>query len=890
MKKKCKKGISILLSVTMLSGVLLGTSGCNDDQDKSANPDSETEFTEAHADPVEFSADGIYTTVLTMENGDFDGVTAQDIKVMYGASQKNSIAGEFDSEAGETDGEADKESDSAAETATENETDAETQPEGAGNYAEVLDASVNSDGSLGLTFKDQDAAENKTPYYGVLIEKNSVNAIVEVNFKEYNLTCDKEYVLSTDKAVKLTFTLDDGEYAQDIAKDDISLAGSFENMNIESVSASGKNLTMQLAGDLSLHEGSGVYLDGVVTLSEDTVKDNLAPLSVSVPVNTQTAYFDADSMQVSDHKITVPLVLIGITDTSALTPNDIVFEEADGISVESVTVVDEDEVSVVLNADGVKDKNSAAALLENTKVKAGDYEFLAGFVPASFYPVFDYIDEKDGKLEITTELYADYGKFTDSLDASQVSFGGDFKEASVTSLTRTGDTTAELIFTTAADGQTAKTVNLDGEIILGAGMLINRWGDAKEDETAYLRNYSAENIGRLAVGSVVNMFNKAAQFGQKFSSIVGGAVSAYNAVSTILDLTGLVPSAESQILTLVQDIKNQLNEIEQMLQEQTQLLKDIITSNINSDLEKFDSSIYNMDQYCNSIDSYMEEAIENVKRPSGSSNADWEKYAKDLVNYCSENYLNFSAIMNDLRTGYTNAATLLAYTNNNNPLYQFDKLCTMQYNFDSSSVSVRLNYRARAKYTMERALSYLLIYYVYGSKKVDNSARNLYVDYYNKAMQQYNASKYAVNTSSATAYSYVINRDVRLDARCHIDYEWGDWDEIYCYSAMYDDSGHDFDFSKKQIDEFVSRMQGRTLREELELAGFNLSGFTKNYVGIMFTCDERNGKWYWGRLRYKVKYYSYMMLWDEKTAHEELVASEQDNKSVYYKLAGFWFV
>ena len=58
--------------------------------------------------------------------------------------------------------------------------------------------------------------------------------------------------------------------------------------------------------------------------------------------------------------------------------------------------------------------------------------------------MFDYAEEKDGKYDITLILYANAGVFAESLEDDMVSFAGDFEDASVVSITRTGDATAEL--------------------------------------------------------------------------------------------------------------------------------------------------------------------------------------------------------------------------------------------------------------------------------------------------------------------------------------------------------------------------------------------------------------------------------------------------------------
>lgn len=449
MLKRSAKFTSILLVIAMVTGMMLSACSYRSEGENAETSASalEENFVEAIADFIPYSSDGLYETTLILNDGNFDGVPADDVEVKYLLTE---TAPAEDDEAW-----------------VEN---AETKD------AEVLSASVNKDGSLTVSFHDPNAAENKTPFYGVMIRKLAVGAVVKVEPKAFRITCDRDYVVSTENTIKLTFTLEEGEFESDIEKDDIALASSFENLTVESVSAAGKNLTLQLSGVIAFHESSNAWLDGMVTLSEDVVKDSIMPICIRIPVMAQTVFFDAERLEASNGKITVPLVLAGLDEAGALTAEDIVLQGADAITVESVTPVGEDEARVVMRAPGVEGQNQAAALLDNAVVKVKDWELNAGFMPAGFYPVFDYVDEKDGNLEITTILYAENGSFAEGLSASAVQFAGDFEDAKVVSLNRTGDVTAELVFQTPAKGQTTETIDQDGEIILTSGALINRWG------------------------------------------------------------------------------------------------------------------------------------------------------------------------------------------------------------------------------------------------------------------------------------------------------------------------------------------------------------------------------------------------------------------------------
>lgn len=837
MKKKYEKAVCLALSVVMLSSAL-SLSGCSDSSgsgetvpgDSTSVAQTESDISEASAESVGYSSEGVYTTSLKTDKADFNGVTKDDVQIAY-----------FDNSA---------------------------DSEGDGRkYADVIDASTDADGSLKLTFKDNDAAKNKTQLYGVLIDKLDVGAVIEVDFKEHKLSCDKEYVIATDNTVKLTFTLDDGEYAE-VNKDDISLAGSFENMKVDSVSASGKNLTMQLTGDIAFLESSNAYLDGVVNISADAVKDNIQPIEVKIPVKTSEMYFDPERLEASDNKITVPLIVTGnienISDTGALAAKDIVFEQPSSVKVESVTAVDDDEVTVVLSVDGAKDKNSAAAILESAKATVMDNELPAGFTPASFYPVFDYVDEKDGKFEITVEMYANNGEFAESLDASEVSFGEDFKDAEVKSFTRTSDTVAELIFTTDTNGQDIETIDKNGEIILAGGTLINRWGDAKAEETSCLRNYSEENYGRsLFDGQTtydtmyfLGEFSALSDIADKVSSVVGGVESAYNAITWVLNFAGIVTVKDdnAEIIAKIDQVNSRIDRIEQQLAEQNELLKQLITRDYQKTLGDFDGILIKIEQSCNRIDTYLQEAAPSSKQPASDNEQEWTAYSQAVVSEMSK-YNDFTETMKEIKDDFNKAVVALKSSSSVNPICMFDKLCTERFNFETQSIQTRLDYRYRVENVLDRALLHILLYYGYGNAGgTDKAAIKNYKKEFLEATGKlgaypvdlplsvyidenmwvidpvYKYIKKSVVTEDRYAYCYAINKSVNIDRlRAYSEEEF--------QNSKSRKSIMNFSFTDAQLAEFKSRMEDRTIKEELDSALFGdaATGDILAYLNIKHT-------------------------------------------------------
>ena len=195
------------------------------------------------------------------------------------------------------------------------------------------------------------------------------------------------------------------------------------------------------------------------------------------------------------------------------------------------------QVTLTLTVNGASDANSAAEILNGQIVEIGDScRFPASFVSASFYPVFDYVEQDGDNLKITLELYAHSGTFANDLTSDMISFGYDFEGASVVSVERTAEGVAELIISVPANGQTDETLDMNGEVIIAAGGLINRWGDATGKDVEYLRNYTQESMGRSTYSNLSSLAQNASSI---MATIENTAQTSSAALKTCFPLSHL---------------------------------------------------------------------------------------------------------------------------------------------------------------------------------------------------------------------------------------------------------------------------------------------------------------------------------------------------------------
>ena len=163
----------------------------------------------------------------------------------------------------------------------------------------------------------------------------------------------------------------------------------------------------------------------------------------------ESAYFDASTLKFADGKITGDFKIYGVTDVDTLTKDNV---KIAGASVEKVEKADDNTVKLTLSADGVKSVNDFADLVCNAELTLGDYVTTVDLCQASFYPVYDYVEQDGDSLKLTVKLYADNGTFAEGLSADMITYADGLADAKTESLTRDSENLATLILTIPANG------------------------------------------------------------------------------------------------------------------------------------------------------------------------------------------------------------------------------------------------------------------------------------------------------------------------------------------------------------------------------------------------------------------------------------------------------
>ena len=611
------------------------------------------------------------------------------------------------------------------------------------------------------------------------VEGDDNTADVAVEFPEITLTPDVENVVSNAKEAKVTLAIDGSTFEDGISEKDIYLDNAFSDMKIENVSSSDKNLTVQLKGSPVRNE-AGAYQWGAIKVKPSGIKDGYADVTSKVDIQLASAYIDDSTLKVENGKIIADLKVYGVVDINTLTKDNI---KIDGAAVEAVEKDDENTIKLTIAADSVKSVNDFADLVGGKTMTLDGYETTVSVSQASFYPVFDYVEEDGDNLKITLKLYANSGTFDKDLKADAVSFADDFKDAKAESVTVDSDTVATLILSVPANGQTTETFKMNGTVTLAAGAFTNAWGDKTSKEASYTRDYSGETLGRavtLNVDTLLEIQKYTRGKNTTFGCILywgGVAGQVYSIGKSILEAAGVLESDQARLLRELAGINAKLDQISQQIETLREDIKGLVERDIQNKLSTYNSDMELLNKKIRDVSFVYDRARKDLaKTDEKYANIDWEnmtdeqatEYNHDLIEYILSNakpdnlvYSSFLDDCNILKTKYESVTGMLERTNDSNPISLYDEACSYKYNFDSQAFDFRLAQRVYAQTTLIKAYAALAIRYDAGMDPENPNAKTIILDYDNamKSLQSlenigHQASEIKAHPHYGTAVDY----------------------------------------------------------------------------------------------------------------------------------------
>ncbi len=623
-----------------------------------------------------------------------------------------------------------------------------------------IDDFKNESGTIAISFTDPDAAANDTGLYYVLFDGLNSMAIVETNFADYQLTSETESVNCDSDSNTVVLNLSGDEFDEGISAKDITLDGSFKDMQVAGVSASGSTLTLELAGKPLLDaDVSTTYTAGQITVAEEGFKVGEESETAYVDVDIPAASFDVSEIQTDTESVTMPLYVTGV-DTKDVSPSDISF--ASGAKVTDVKA-DGDKLLITVATDNMDE------LAGQVKVK--DREYLSPVTHASFDADLDYISDNDGTFEITLSLNAQDGTFANDLAVDKISLADDFADGSVTSVEVQDGTSAEVAISVPTNGKTIDDYDFVGTITFAEGALVDEWGGAAP-EYSYATYYAANDEGKAAKDDssekekteeekeekkkereekrnkknsdrahmVVEYGNAAldkvggnvAEVGKYcldiFTIVAGAYTGNYGDIAAglknIILRSGLLAGGEDPNAPAAKTVEDKVDELKDLMSAMDQRMDVVEKNQYDMLVRGFDNALDALSTDCSRAESMLLGAKKIYEEqgktaPSqGASEKELMAYNHALIDIIESQeksgdraFKNYSSLIARIENNYVLATTEAKKEWNYNPFHYYDRRVANYFNWETQGWYLRETYRSFAKFQITRAYSTLSLYY-----------------------------------------------------------------------------------------------------------------------------------------------------------------------------------
>ena len=553
----------------------------------------------------------------------------------------------------------------------------------------------------------------------------------------------------------------------------------------------------------------------------------------------------------------------------SLTADDVTLGDAfEGMTVTSVS---NDAETITLTISGLPKIDGASTLADvGTIAFAGKYfdsdKPVDACVPVIcmsgdpagecyFYPFYDAVIDNETSRELHIVLRAYNGSFSDSLGTDRLTLGGVLKDAEIVSFERT-ENDYELVVNVMADLDIHGTESTFGTITLAPGSMTDSKGQANGEEISYTRDFSADTQGRglsrydlariketvhpkkdtselVTEDEIGSLFT----YGSMISDYYGSAMTAYKGITSMLGAFGIIKSGTSaedrrhqEIMEALSGISGQLEAMQEdvtairsYVVDLKRMLEDLSLITIEDSLAKFHTHFDAMVKYTNEIanalddnsdeilalaETYYVEGEEGRKMSDAELYKVLQKFGKEICKMDQSNFNTIGEKAQELEKEYTAAMTYMK-NEGSNPISRFCQKYQFIDNFSTTSLVEKELYALDLDCQFDRALSYLMLL---GGRNSQSENVDLFVKSYfpDVVAEATNADGYP--------YGYLLRSYTRL---------LGD-----VANNLYKSSKSD-NFTVLQsedVQDFYKRMKGRSLKEELVLAGFDESEFMNQYT------------------------------------------------------------
>lgn len=427
-----------------------------------------------------------------------------------------------------------------------------------------------------------------------------------------------------------------------------------------------------------------------------------------------------------------------------------------------------------------------------------------------------------------------------------------------------------------------------------------RWNNynAVADYTAETANQIDPTFGKVTEFGK-DVFNVARAY---YTGDVGAAISG---VSGVLNMFGIFGSgggaSNEQILmevqkvySLVQDVALDVKDLQGLTTAMSMQLDETTMQAYRNGLQPFDNAMIALDTDAEILQEMLVTGAtilqgQGINAPAeNATDAERQEYIGKLIATIEEqqntnpDLKNFDSIMNDLFNNYTLVTGELSKTNDFSPLTAYDKYWDTYFNWESQGYALREAYRGNAEYQVKRAYALIALYYNIGTGNTAVTYKK-YGQLLNDALTQIEQNGPGISPQVVADNWHQIGINEYTIRGYTLDLENGLYSGTFdkrlfaLYNSSPENTGDEtkngVNVSTGIVEKYVSKFHGKTLLEDLALAGINNLDleYTLYGSGVMFNMSKKDkGKWICD-----------LVTWDGNLNKDKKITKDMINQNVY---------
>ena len=322
----------------------------------------------------------------------------------------------------------------------------------------------------------------------------------------------------------------------------------------------------------------------------------------------------------------------------------------------------------------------------------------------------------------------------------------------------------------------------------------------------------------------------------------------------ILDEVKQVRMEVEKVYSQVQQLSLETRDMRSMLSAMSNQLDDVAKQTYRNGLDTFDNAMIALDTDAEIIQKMLVIGAQLLEQQGvyapteDASPEEAQEYNAKLIATIEEqqntnpDLKNFDTIMKDLINNYVLVAGELGKGKDFSPLTAYDSYWNTYFNWDSQGYALKVAYRSNAEFQVKRGYSMITLYYNIGTGDTAQTYEK-YGTLFNNALASMSENKPGISpddVANSRHKNREFNRQQTFDVQFANLYQTSPWIDINLegglYSSTFDKhlvniyqvdgtkiSDEIYNMSaqmpKEQVVKYHEKMHGKTLRDELKLAG-----------------------------------------------------------------------